>query len=236
MSHWDADGSSVDRRPLRNRVAAGRALARELMASPGAPFDAADTMVLALPRGGVPVAAELARALKVPLDLMVVRKLGHPEQAELAMGALAGGDTRIINPDIAAGVQGRDFERIVAREREELARRERVYRGTRAVPELRGKRVILVDDGVATGASMEAAAQAVRHRGARSITVAVPVAPAECVLRLKGEVDSVVCLSTPEPFGAISLWYEEFGQVSDEEVQAILAACWSDQAAAGLSG
>ena len=209
---------------LHDRVAAGRALGRELIAEGFVPRVAEEWIVLALPRGGVPVAAEVARALKVPIDLLIVRKLGHPRRAELAMGALAGGDNRVVNAEIAQGVERIEFERVVERERTELERRERVYRGGRPAPELRGKRVVLVDDGMATGATMSAAIGAVRSAQPSSIFVAVPVASAESLSRIAQQADEVVCLVTPEPFEAVGTWYREFGQLDDESVRATLDA------------
>ncbi len=209
---------------LHDRVAAGRALGRELIAEGFVPRVPEEWIVLALPRGGVPVAAEVARALKVPIDLLIVRKLGHPRRAELAMGALAGGDNRVVNAEIAQGVERIEFERVVERERTELERRERVYRGGRPAPELRGKRVVLVDDGMATGATMSAAIGAVRSAQPSSIFVAVPVASAESLSRIAQQADEVVCLVTPEPFEAVGTWYREFGQLDDESVRATLDA------------
>ena len=218
---------------LHDRVAAGRALGRELIAEGLVPRAPAEWIVLALPRGGVPVAAEVARALKVPIDLIIVRKLGHPHQSELAMGALAEGDTRVVNAEIAQDVESAAFERVVARERAEIERRERVYRGGRPAPHLQDKRVVLVDDGVATGATMSAAIAAVRSRHPASIFVAVPVAPADTLRRLAKQADEVVCLFTPEPFVAIGNWYRQFAQLDDESVRAILEECWLEERSRG---
>jgi putative phosphoribosyl transferase len=213
-----------------DRSEAGRALARELAVEFGDgrhPGAVQDVVVLGLPRGGVPVAAEVARALGAPLDLMIVRKLGHPLQPELAMGAIASGDVQVLNDEIAADVDPAAFERVLARERAELQRRERLYRGDRPQPALEGRRVVLVDDGLATGATMRAAAKAVAARHPARVIVAVPVGAADSLAHLADEVDDVVCLATPEPFIAIGLWYRDFSQVSDDEVRAILASHWA---------
>jgi putative phosphoribosyl transferase len=226
--------------PMADRRAAGRALADELAVELGAgertdPPAAAleDIVVLALPRGGVPVAAEVARRLRAPLDLMIVRKLGHPEQPELAMGAIASGGVLVRNEAIAAGVDPAAFERVLARERAELQRRERLYRGDRTPVPLRGRRVVLVDDGLATGATMRAAAEAVARQRPARLIVAVPVAAADSLARLAGCVDDVVCLATPEPFYAIGLWYRDFPQVSDDAVRSLLEAGWARDAGRG---
>jgi putative phosphoribosyl transferase len=213
-----------------DRRDAGRALARELVVEFGdgkRPGAVQDIVVLGLPRGGVPVAAEVARALGAPLDLMIVRKLGHPLQPELAMGAIASGDVQVLNDEIAAAVDAAAFDRVVTRERAELQRRERLYRGDRPPPVLEGRRVLLVDDGLATGATMRAAARAVAARHPARVIVAVPVGASDSLSRLAGEVDDVVCLATPEPLIAIGLWYRDFSQVSDDEVREILASNWA---------
>jgi putative phosphoribosyl transferase len=186
--------------------------------------DLQDPVVLALPRGGVPVAAEVAEALAAPLDVLVVRKLGVPNQPELAMGAVASGNVEVLNREVLSQLHlPQDaFDRVLAEEKRELARRERLYRGDRPPLEVRGRRVVLVDDGIATGSTVEAAIRALRARGAGAVVVAVPVAPVETVDRLQALTDGVVALSTPEPFVAISLWYGAFPQVSDREVQEIL--------------
>lgn len=210
--------------PIPDRVAAGRALA-ELLAGQGGP----ETLVLALPRGGVPVAFEVAEALGCPLDLMLVRKLGVPGHSELAMGAIASGGVRVLNEDIlrSLGIGEVEIEAVERREAEELARRERVYRGERAAPEVRGKRVILVDDGIATGATMRAAVQAVRKLGAAHVTVAVPVGAQETLAVLRHEADEVICPLVPEPLWAIGRWYRDFSQTSDEEVIDLLRRAWT---------
>jgi putative phosphoribosyl transferase len=224
--------------PMADRRAAGLALADELaielgagVRAPGPPAAAfGDIVVLALPRGGVPVAAEVARRLGAPLDLMIVRKLGHPDQPELAMGAIASGGVLVLNDSIAADVDPAAFERVLLRERAELQRRERLYRGDRAPLALRGRRVVLVDDGLATGATMRAAAEAVARQQPARVMVAVPVAAADSLALLADRVDDVVCLATPEPFHAIGPWYRDFSQVSDDEVRMLLEAAWAREA------
>ncbi len=203
-----------------DRHDAGRALAEALSLR----GDLTDPVVLALPRGGLPVGREVARALGAPLDIMVVRKLGLPQQPELAMGAVASGGIRVLNPEVVreAAVPDSVLDDVAQAESREVERRERVYRGTRAPPELEGRTVILVDDGIATGSTARAAIQAARARGARGVIVAAPVAPPETVRLLGQEADDVVCLATPEPFLAISLHYRSFPQVDDREVKRIL--------------
>lgn len=209
-------------RSFNDRTDAGRQLARAV--EPHVRTHRA--VVLALPRGGVPVAAELASALDLPLDVLCVRKLGVPSQPELAMGAVASGGAVVRNDDVLATVPGAAgaFERVLAREREELARRERAYRGEGATPlEVRGLTTIVVDDGLATGATMEAAVRAVRALQAQSVLVAVPVASPDAVERLARVADRVVALRTPAWFGAVGQWYERFDQTRDEEVTRLLA-------------
>ena len=185
-----------------------------------------DVIVLALPRGGVPVAFEVARALKAPLDVMIVRKLGTPDQPELAMGAIASGGVRVLNEELLRYHPIPDIliESVAAREQKELERRERLYRGVRPAPDVRGRTVILVDDGIATGTTMRSAVEALKKLGAAGVVIAVPVAP-ESVCdefqRLRDHV-AFTCLATPEVFFAISLWYENFPQTSDEEVRDLL--------------
>lgn len=211
--------------PFRDRVAAGRALAAALEAYKGRK----DVLVLALPRGGVPVAAEVAAALGADLDLMIVRKLGVPGHSELAMGAISSGGVRVLNPDVVSSLKIGEIaiEEVAKREARELERREQAYRGTRPRPGIRGKCVILVDDGVATGATMRAAIEALRQQKPETIVVAVPVAPPETVTRLRGEADEVICLATPETFWAIGQWYIEFPQLTDDEVRDGLARIWT---------
>ncbi len=183
-----------------------------------------DCIVLALPRGGVPVAAEVARVLGTPLDVILVRKLGLPGHAELAMGALASGGVRVMNDDVVRrfGVDAVAIEAVAEAEARELARRERVYRGARPWPKLEGRCVILVDDGLATGATMQAAVDAVRAQRPAHIVIAVPVAPPETVREFAAQVDEVICPLQPASFMAIGQWYRDFSQVSDEEVLALL--------------
>ena len=221
MIHW----------PIKDREAAGVALARALADLEGQP----DVTVLALPRGGVPLAAVIARSLAAPLDLMLVRKLGLPGQEELAMGAIAPGDIRVLNPDVVSVLQDASgvIARVERREREELQRRQQRYRGNRPLPALEGRRVVLVDDGAATGASMRVAIAALRAADPAEIIVAVPVAPADVVGRLQDEADRVVCLATPEPFLGVGCWYQRFPQISDEDVCALLAAAWDADGATG---
>jgi predicted phosphoribosyltransferase len=206
---------------FRDRVEAGRSLAARLAHYAGR----ADVLVLALPRGGVPVAFEVARALGAPLDVFVVRKLGVPGQEELAMGAVATGGARVLNESVVkgAGISLHVIEAVTARERQELARRERLYRGDRPPPDVRAKTAILVDDGLATGATMLAAVQALRAQQPARIVVAVPIAAPETCEALQQDVDEIVCAVTPEPFYAVGMWYEDFSQTTDEEVRALLA-------------
>jgi putative phosphoribosyl transferase len=206
---------------FQNRTDAGLKLAQKLAAYAGRP----DVVVLALPRGGVPVAVPVAEALNAPLDVFVVRKLGVPGQEELAMGAVASGGVRVLLPDIVRQLKVTPAQIDVATEAElrELARRERLYRGDLAWPDLRGKTVIVVDDGLATGASMKAAVRALRQAGPARLVVAVPVASPESCARFRALVDEVVCAATPEPFHAVGLWYRDFTQTTDDEVCALLA-------------
>lgn len=210
--------------PLPNRLEAGRALGRALHAYRGRN----DVLVLALPRGGVPVACELAEALGAPVDLVIVRKLGTPGQEELAMGAIASGGVRVLNQDVIAslGITEHALSQVEARESREIERREHAYRGNRPRPAVEGRCVILVDDGVATGATMRAAIAALRQQKPARIVVAVPVAPPDTVETLKTEADEVACLATPEPFWAIGRWYVEFPQLADAEVREQLARAW----------
>jgi putative phosphoribosyl transferase len=208
--------------PFRDRRDAGRALAEHpaLASYRGR----ADTIVLALPRGGVPVGYELARALDLPLDVFVVRKLGVPGHEELAMGAIAGVGTRVIEPDVVGrlGLDEETISDVAARERRVLEDRERLYRGDLPPIDIDGRTVILVDDGLATGSTVRAATRALRTRNPASIVVAVPVAPDETCREMGKEADDVVCASTPELFLAVSTAYERFGQTTDEEVVDLL--------------
>jgi putative phosphoribosyl transferase len=179
-------------------------------------------------RGGVPVAFEIAQAINAPLDLMLVRKLGTPRQEELAMGAIAMGGVRVMNADIVSALHISDaaIEEEAEKEQQELDHRQQVYRGDRPLPELKGKCILLVDDGIATGATVRVAIQALRKQQPARIVVVTPVAPPDTVELLRGEADEVVCLATPEPFMAISMWYQQFPQTSDEEVKALLKRAW----------
>jgi predicted phosphoribosyltransferase len=206
--------------PFRDRRQAGRVLAERLRHYAGRP----DVVVLALPRGGVPVAYEVAHALGAPLDVFLVRKLGVPGHEELAMGAIASGGVRVLNPDVVAmlHIPPEVIDRIAAREEIELQRREREYRGDRPPLDLRGRIVILVDDGLATGATMRAAAASLRRQGAARVVVAVPVAAEETCAALRPEVDEVICAATPQPFYAVGAWYEDFAQTEDAQVRELL--------------
>ena len=183
-----------------------------------------EPLVLGLPRGGVPVAFEVARALDAELDVFMVRKLGVPGQEELAMGAIASGDIVAWNEDVLAAmrVAREDMAATLARERAELARRARAYRGERASPRIEGRTVVLVDDGLATGASMRAAARALRERNPRELVIAVPVAAAETSRDLRREADELVCAAQPDPFYAVGLWYQDCSATADEEVSKLL--------------
>jgi putative phosphoribosyl transferase len=210
--------------PYQNRTEAGRVLAQSLSHYAGR----SDVLVLALPRGGVPVAAEVARALGASLDLMLVRKLGLPGHEELAMGAIATGGIRVLNAEVVEGlgVPTAVIEKVAEVELRELQRRERVYREDRPLPRIAGQAVILVDDGLATGATMRAAITAVRQQQPARIVVAVPVAPLATIALLRQEADEVVCPAMPEPFFGIGQWYEDFTQITDEQVQELLAWAW----------
>jgi putative phosphoribosyl transferase len=205
---------------FHDRKDAGRRLAQALSKYSGR----ADVIVLALPRGGVPVAAEVAGALSAPLDVFVVRKLGTPGYEELAMGAVASGGVRVLNERVCRemGIARNEIEEATARERRELERREAEYRGERPAPALENKIVILVDDGLATGSTMRAAARAAREHAPARLVIAVPVAPAETCEELRAEADEMVCLSKPGGFRAVGQWYEDFSQTTDEEVRRIL--------------
>jgi putative phosphoribosyl transferase len=207
--------------PFQDRQQAGKALAKALQFLQGR----SDTLVLALPRGGVPVAFEVARAIQAPLDLMLVRKLGVPGQEELAMGAIAMGGFRMLNQDIVRGlsIQAADIEKVEQQESLELERRLKAYRGDKPLPDLRDRCLVLVDDGVATGATMRVAVAAVRQQHPRELLIAVPVAPASTARLLSEEVDQFICLATPHPFYAIGSWYRNFNQVSDDKVRALLS-------------
>jgi predicted phosphoribosyltransferase len=207
--------------PFRDRSEAGRRLAVALES-----YRQDDCLILALPRGGVPVAAAVADALGAPLDLLLVRKIGAPFQPELAIGAVVDGGSPIVvrNEEVigASGTSERDFRSICARELAEIERRRREYLKGREPLDPRDRVAIVIDDGIATGATMRAALKAVRKRGPRKLVLAIPVAPAEALAELRDDADDIVCLATPEPFGAVGYFYEHFDQVSDAEVSALL--------------
>jgi len=209
---------------FRDRDEAGELLGRELARRLE---QRDDVVVLALPRGGVPVGYGVARALDVPLDVFIVRKLGVPGHEELAMGAIASGGVRVLNRDVLdyMPVPQRMIDAVVAREQQELERREREYRGARPPLDVKDKTVIVVDDGLATGSTMRAAVAALRKMEPRRIIIAVPIAAESTCndFRAEGIADDVVCLRTPEPFQAVGLWYSDFTQTSDDEVHALLS-------------
>jgi putative phosphoribosyl transferase len=210
----------ADRVRFRDRAEAGRVLAGALSHYAGRD----DVVVLALPRGGVPVAYEVAKALAAPLDVFLVRKLGVPGHEELAMGAIASGGVLVLDDGVLRwlGISEEQIQQTLARELDELRRREAAYRDGRPLPDLKGKTVILVDDGLATGASMQAAARAVRRYDPARIVIAVPVASRATCDQFRDDVDEVVCAVTPEPFYAVGSWYEDFSQTTDEEVRELL--------------
>jgi putative phosphoribosyl transferase len=210
----------MDTRRFRDRAEAGRLLAQRLRAY----ADRDDVVVLALPRGGVPVAYEVAKELGVPLGVFVVRKLGVPGYEELAMGAMASGGVIVLDEGLVRrlGLDRAQLERAIAKEAQELKRREAAYDGRRGPPQLEGKTVILIDDGLATGSTMRAAALAVRELNPARVVVAVPVAAPETCDAFRDVVDEVVCEVTPRPFHAVGLWYEDFSQTSDDEVRELL--------------
>ena len=216
----------------RDRPDAGRILATRLLKYK----DRADVLVLALPRGGVPVAFEVAKALHVSLDIFLVRKLGVPGHEELAMGAIATGGVRVLNDEVVdyLEIPERDIDAATERELEELTRRERTYRGERPEPDVKGKTVILIDDGLATGSTIRAAAAALRQQQPAWIVVAVPVSALQTCDECTIGVDEIVCAVTPEPFLGVGQWYEDFSQTKDEEVRELLeqarAAEWNEDA------
>ena len=205
---------------FRDRAEAGAFLARKLAAHAGRQ----DTVVLALPRGGVPVAFEVAKSLNAPLDVFIVRKLGVPGQEELAMGATATGRVRVLDQDIITtlGISDEVLDSVIAKEERELERREELYRGDRPPCQIEGKTVILVDDGLATGSTMRAAVLALRRRKPARVIAAVPVAAVSTCEEFKDEVDEIICATTPKPFYAVGQWYEDFSQTTDAEVQELL--------------
>jgi putative phosphoribosyl transferase len=208
-------------RTFPNRSEAGRLLAEKLLKYAGR----SDVIVLGLPRGGVPVAFEVAQRLGVPLDVFIVRKLGVPGFEELAVGAIASGGVRVLNKDVMCAIPNADevIETITVKETVELQRREQSYRDGRPAPELRDRIVILVDDGLATGATMRAAVKALRERGAAKIVVAVPVGPPDTCREFEEEADEVICAAIPEFFQAVGQYYDDFSQTTDDEVRDLLA-------------
>jgi len=208
-------------RQFRDRFEAGEELARILKKRVD---EFRDALVLALPRGGLPVAYPVAQALGVPLDVFIVRKLGVPGHEELAMGAIASGGVQVVNHDVvdSLGIPQRAIDAVAQRELIELQRRERDYRGNRPPLDVKGKKVIVIDDGLATGSTMRAAAAALEQEGAAKVIVAVPVAARETCEEFRREVDEIICAMTPEPFRAVGLWYENFDQTTDEEVRDLL--------------
>jgi putative phosphoribosyl transferase len=215
------------RLPFENRAYAGRLLGQSLAKYANRP----DVIVLALPRGGVPVGFEAAQAINASLDIMLVRKLGTPGHEELAMGAIASGGITVFNSELVSRLHiGPELiEAVTKREQQELERREQAYRGNHSLPVVENRHVILVDDGLATGASMRAAVAALRQRNPASVIVAIPVAPPDTVAVLKEEADEVICLAMPEPFLAVGRWYRDFSQTSDEDVKSLLESVWSTE-------
>lgn len=215
-----SDLSQHPTRTFRTRREAGRLLVPRLLHF----ADRRDVVVLALPRGGVPVAYEVAIAIGAPLDVSTVRKLGVPGQKEFAMGAIGNDGSCVLNYDVIEmlEISRRTVDDVADRERRELERRDHLYRDSRPYPELEGKIVILVDDGIATGASMIVAVRALRHEAPAKIVVAVPVAPLDTSAAIRAHASEVICYETPAPFGGVGAWYEDFSQVTDDEVRALL--------------
>ncbi len=212
---------------FRNRAQAGKLLAKALGAYARQP----DAIVLALPRGGVPVAYAVATALGLALDILLVRKLGLPQQPEYAIGAIGSGGVQVLQPGVPGlmGVTQEQLDAMYARELLEIERRERLYRGGRAPPELAGRTVLIVDDGIATGSTMLAALEVARRCGAGRVVAATPVAPPDACQALASAADELVCLLSPPRFHAVSQWYDSFDQTSEEEVQDLLAMAWRNQ-------
>jgi putative phosphoribosyl transferase len=205
---------------FRNRTEAGQLLAERLQSFANCP----DVLVMSLPRGGVPVGFEVAKALNAPLDICIVRKLGVPGHKELAMGAISLGGSRILKPDVVdwLHISESAIAAVTSMEQRELERRDQLYRGTRPPPDIQNRTIILVDDGLATGSTMRAAIGTIRQQAPEYLIVAVPVAPPVVCQELRQEVDEVICLLTPEPFYAIGVWYEDFTQTSDAQVRELL--------------
>jgi putative phosphoribosyl transferase len=210
--------------PYKNRSEAGRELANALQPYANRP----DVLVLGLPRGGVPVAYRVAKSLNAPMDLILVRKLGLPGHEELAMGAIATGGIHVLNAEVlqGSGISEAQIEQVAAVELQELRRRERIYRDDRPIPEVHGRCVILIDDGLATGATMQAAIAALRQQKPSEILVAIPVAPPDTVASLQQQADAVICPAMPEPFFGVGVWYADFAQVTDAEVRELLGEIW----------
>jgi len=205
---------------FENRRDAGKQLAKELSEFKGQN----DAIVLGLPRGGIPVAYEVAKALELPLDVFIVRKLGVPGQPELAMGAIASGDIKVMNESVVrnAGISDQQIEEVAQKEKEELKKREKAYRGARPDIDLQGKTVLIVDDGLATGASMRAAISALREHNPKKIIAAIPTAPRDTCQEFESEVDQIICLRTPSPFWGVGGSYQNFSQTTNEEVRTFL--------------
>jgi putative phosphoribosyl transferase len=212
---------------FRDRTEGGQLLAQKLTAYGNQP----EVLVLGLPRGGVPVAFEVAKALNAPLDVFLVRKLGVPGHEELAMGAIASGGVRVLNSEVVQGLNlsSEAIDKVAAKEQQELERRERAYRGERPPLDVRDRTVIIVDDGLATGATMRAAAVALRQQQPGRIVIGVPVSAPETCNEFRAEVDEIVCAVTPQPFYAVGLWYENFSQTTDEEVRDLLERAAREQ-------
>jgi putative phosphoribosyl transferase len=209
---------------FHNRIDAGRQLAARLTAYASCP----KAIVLALPRGGLPIAHEIARSLQLPLDVCLVRKLGVPGQRELAMGAIASGGVKLLNQTMVErlAIPPAAVQQVIQQEQAELQRRTQVYRRSHPVPDIAGKTVIVVDDGIATGATLRAAVALLKQQQPNRIVVAVPVAPPDILITLRQEVDEVVCVLIPDPLNSISLWYENFDQTTDAEVCELLDSHW----------
>jgi len=218
--------AEIDR--FRDREHAGALLAGRLAHHAHEP----DAIVLALPRGGVPIGYAIAQRLGIALDILIVRKLGLPRHEEFAMGAVGSGGVRVLQPGVPGlmGVTEQEVEAVTARELAELERRERAYRGDRAPLDLAGRSVILVDDGIATGSTMLAAIQVARRMQPRALALAIPVAPPETLRTLASQVDELVCLAAPPRFRSVGQWYDRFDQASDAQVQDLLTAAWHGQA------
>jgi len=218
---------------FRDRTDAGRFLAKKLARYQGR----SDVLVLALPRGGVPVAFEVAKFLEAPLDVFLVRKLGFPGHEEAAMGAIASGGVIVLNEDMLHGISIPDYiiQDVAQRERQELKRREELYRAGKPDIDVQGRTIILVDDGLATGSTMRAAARALRKQNPQRLIVAVPVGAPDTCEEFRSEVDEVICGAAPDAFRAVGMWYEDFSQTTDEEVQSLLdeASEWSETHASG---